>query len=520
MRMIYAIVGVYSQIDRFCQLRVCHCCCLVGTPNSNQSVGERASDLSSTFVVFVCFCCCPMSVLSPENPSTSLGLPRIPEYLETVRNASRSNVNETFDWFEKSSYLSYNNRLDTNETTSETSVIFFGSLAHRALQRFCKDVLFDSISHLGVRYWDLGIWTPNILFFLFLALRFGRLRRRVQQTQSPVFKCFFVLSENIKFSLEYHCCAYVYNIYVFADSRRCIRNAVIAIFILSSLHLALETILEFHLKLESNSKEDASDFNIYTHGGIGLWMVSSGLFAITYSLACLISNLCSRRTATLSVRCSFYAYCLILAIMNLTQMIGAALLFTDSLDGLCIVDFITFLYFTLYPPLVYFVFLYRPLSTDTGRGGGLLFSYRKQKDEVNGDIANVSIYYPHFSGLTSPSYDDLFDCDSLRRIRTCTDPDLFTNTDLSRSNEPYNIDMPLISQRTPESTVTTNVDYDYSPDNPSRTNDYIFPSKPSPYDVVTTSTPLSVTGPRQLKGLGPNGTLIFASEPSEVTKRL
>lgn len=49
--------------------------------------------------------------------------------------------------------------------------------------------------------------------------------------------------------------------------------------------------------------------------------------------------------------------------------------------------------------------------------------YRKHKDEQgSGDLPDS--YYPRFSGLTSPSYDDLFDYDRDAR---------FTHYDISRN---------------------------------------------------------------------------------------
>lgn len=57
---------------------------------------------------------------------------------------------------------------------------------------------------------------------------------------------------------------------------------------------------------------------------------------------------------------SFYLYCLILGIICLLQSIGSFLVYLnigDNVDGLCILNLTTFLYYTLYGPLVYFVFL-------------------------------------------------------------------------------------------------------------------------------------------------------------------
>lgn len=57
---------------------------------------------------------------------------------------------------------------------------------------------------------------------------------------------------------------------------------------------------------------------------------------------------------------SFYFYCLILGIVCLFQSIGSFLVYFnvgDNVDGLCILNLTTFIYYTLFGPLVYYVFL-------------------------------------------------------------------------------------------------------------------------------------------------------------------
>ncbi|KHN83588.1 UPF0359 membrane protein [Toxocara canis] len=492
-----------------------------------------------------------MSVLSPDNPSTSLGLPRLPPYLETIGNASLSHE-PPIDWFDQRSYLLSAASNDDNHTSSLT---FFGSPAHKTIRNFCKQVLVQRIGNYRVRYWDLAILIPNILFCLFLIIKIGQVRQKLRQSRSPVFKAFFILvytttvmnivrclvSMSIGatnqvgeivdkvlwlvlkfFLLSAELCVLTFGLlFGHLDSRTSIRNVLTATMFISLLHLALQSVLEFAIKDEHYVVEDPAEFNLYAHGGMVFWMISSGVFVIVYSVACLLPYTCIRRFVTLPAKCSFYAYCLMLAILNAAQMIGAALIFTDCLDGMCIVDLTTFAYFTLYTPLVYFVFLRRSLNANTSNGGGPLFSYRKQKDEaITGDLPDAATYYPRFSGLTSPSYDDLFDCDGSARNRygidAAIDSDFYQQTDLDqmRSGDAFNYNAPLMmSQRTPDSTVTTHVDFDYSPDYHSGANSFeerVMATKPSHYDVGSTNS--FGTGPRHLKGLGPNGTLIFTDD--------
>lgn len=58
-----------------------------------------------------------------------------------------------------------------------------------------------------------------------------------------------------------------------------------------------------------------------------------------------------------SVYRSFYVYVFLLALLNGAGSIGCTLLLVKTTEGLCIVDVTTFVYFTLFTPLVYITFL-------------------------------------------------------------------------------------------------------------------------------------------------------------------
>ncbi|KAH8032478.1 hypothetical protein HPB51_025931 [Rhipicephalus microplus] len=44
-----------------------------------------------------------------------------------------------------------------------------------------------------VRTWDLSILVPNVLFLVFMALRFNRARLKLRATSSPIFYTFYIL---------------------------------------------------------------------------------------------------------------------------------------------------------------------------------------------------------------------------------------------------------------------------------------------------------------------------------------
>ena len=45
----------------------------------------------------------------------------------------------------------------------------------------------------SVRIWDLAIFVPNFIFFLFMLVRFNRARLKLRATSSPIFATFFSL---------------------------------------------------------------------------------------------------------------------------------------------------------------------------------------------------------------------------------------------------------------------------------------------------------------------------------------
>lgn len=68
----------------------------------------------------------------------------------------------------------------------------------------------------------------------------------------------------------------------------------------------------------------------------------------------------------------------ILALLNLLQGLGSALLCADIIEGLCCVDATTFLYFSFFAPLIYVAFLRGFFGSEPK----ILFSYKCQVDET------------------------------------------------------------------------------------------------------------------------------------------
>lgn len=58
---------------------------------------------------------------------------------------------------------------------------------------FCKWVLYYEVGLSRVRIWDLAIFVPNFIFFLFMLVQFNRARLKLRATSSPIFATFFSL---------------------------------------------------------------------------------------------------------------------------------------------------------------------------------------------------------------------------------------------------------------------------------------------------------------------------------------
>eukprot|EP00070_Physeter_catodon_P036282 XP_028343176.1 transmembrane protein adipocyte-associated 1 isoform X4 [Physeter catodon] len=150
--------------------------------------------------------------------------------------------------------------------------------------------------------------------------------------------------------------------------------------------LAITTVLALAYSVTQGTLEilypdahlSAEDFNIYGHGGRQFWLVSSCFFFLVYSLVVVLPKTPLKERISLPSRRSFYVYAGILALLNLLQGLGSALLCADVIEGLCCVDATTFLYFSFFAPLIYVAFLRGFFGSEPK----ILFSYKCQVDET------------------------------------------------------------------------------------------------------------------------------------------
>ncbi|KAM5219022.1 transmembrane protein adipocyte-associated 1 isoform 2-T2 [Hipposideros larvatus] len=243
----------------------------------------------------------------------------------------------------------------------------------------CLLLLYEDIGTSRVRYWDLLLLIPNVLFFIFLLWKLPLARAKICITSSPIFITFYILvfvvalvgiaRAVVSMTVSTSDAATVADKILWEITRFFLLAIELSVVILglafghleskSSIKrvLAITTVLSLAYSVTQGTLEilypdthlSAEDFNIYGHGGRQFWLV--------YSLVVVLPKTPLKERISLPSRRSFYVYAGILALLNMLQGLGSALLCADIIEGLCCVDATTFLYFSFFAPLIYVAFL-------------------------------------------------------------------------------------------------------------------------------------------------------------------
>ncbi|KAG6939374.1 transmembrane protein adipocyte associated 1 [Chelydra serpentina] len=251
----------------------------------------------------------------------------------------------------------------------------------------CLLFLYEDIGKSRVRYWDLMLLVPNVLFFVFLLWKLPSARAKIHVTSSPIFTTFYILvfvvalvgiaRAVVSMTVSASDAATVADKILWEITRFFLLAIELSVVILglafghleskSSVKrvLAITTVLSLAYSVTQGTLEilypdahlSAEDFNIYGHGGRHFWLASSCFFFLVYSLVVILPKTPLKDRISLPSRKSFYVYAGILALLNLVQGLGSALLCVDIIEGLCCVDVTTFLYFSFFAPLIYVAFL-------------------------------------------------------------------------------------------------------------------------------------------------------------------
>lgn len=308
------------------------------------------------------------------------------------------------------SITDYNN-FSTTTTSSFPAVI---------TEPVCQWILYSDINHSRVRFWDLIILIPNALFLMFLLWNLMVTVAKLRNTNSPIFTAFYSLVMSVSIISVLRCIVSMtvnasveagdiadkvlwlvlrffllgteLSVIVFGiafghlDSRKSIQRVLLVTSILALMYSGTQGTLEF---VNGEKMVPNQNYDVFGHGGMVFWMSTSAFFFVTYTVIFILPWTRLKERLNLPSKKSFYYYALFLAMLNLCQAIGSALLYTGTLNGLCVVDVTSYIYFTAFHPLVYGTFL-RDFFKNAQPS--ILFSYKYQQDEV-ADEDTVSLPY-------------------------------------------------------------------------------------------------------------------------------
>ncbi|XP_022418293.1 transmembrane protein adipocyte-associated 1 isoform X3 [Delphinapterus leucas] len=172
----------------------------------------------------------------------------------------------------------------------------------------CLLLLYEDIGTSRVRYWDLLLLVPNVLFFIFLLWKLPFARAKIRVTSSPIFITFYILvfvvalvgiaRAVVSMTVSASDAATVADKILWEITRFFLLAIELSVVILglafghleskSSIKrvLAITTVLALAYSVTQGTLEilypdahlSAEDFNIYGHGGRQFWLVSSCFF--------------------------------------------------------------------------------------------------------------------------------------------------------------------------------------------------------------------------------------------------
>lgn len=182
----------------------------------------------------------------------------------------------------------------------------------------CLLLLYEDIGASRVRYWDLLLLVPNVLFFIFLLWKLPFARAKIRVTSSPIFITFYILvfvvalvgiaRAVVSMTVSASDAATVADKILWEITRFFLLAIELSVVILglafghleskSSIKrvLAITTVLSLAYSVTQGTLEilypdahlSAEDFNIYGHGGRQFWLVSSCFFFLVYSLVVVL----------------------------------------------------------------------------------------------------------------------------------------------------------------------------------------------------------------------------------------
>ncbi|RWS11382.1 transmembrane protein adipocyte-associated 1-like isoform X2 [Dinothrombium tinctorium] len=276
---------------------------------------------------------------------------------------------------------------------------------------FCQWIVYREAGDTRIRFWDLLILAPNLLFFFFLLWRFKRTRQRLKTTHSLIIftfyllicinvivsiaRCLISMSVNAASSVggtadqvfwvivRFFLLSTEISVLVFAlvfghlDSRKSIRRVMMVTCSVSLTYSICQGTLEL-IAPDEKFYIAEKGFHLFSHGGMVFWFFTCLIIGIVYLIIFILPWTPCGKRLQLPAKRSFYVYTITLSLLNILQATGSGLYYKNTIEGLCIVDITTYLYFTFFTPLVYWTFLAGFLSSAKSQ---ILFSYKPQIDD-------------------------------------------------------------------------------------------------------------------------------------------
>ncbi|XP_038068589.1 transmembrane protein adipocyte-associated 1-like [Patiria miniata] len=255
----------------------------------------------------------------------------------------------------------------------------------------CLYVLYADIGSSNVRIWDLALLIPNTLFLIFLIFKCKIAITKLRQTSSAIFFAFYamvltvaiisvaraVVSMMVNAStisgdiadtvlwiiVKFFLISIELSVIIFGlcssivESKAIIKRIVLGTSAIALAYSVTQGVLE--IKFPDKHYIAPDKYDIYAHGGMLFWCISSSLFSLAYFIILILPYTKIKDKIQLPVKKSFYLYVAFLALLNLVQAIASGLVFADKTPAVCVVDVTSFVYFSVFAPLIYLTFLHK-----------------------------------------------------------------------------------------------------------------------------------------------------------------
>ncbi|XP_063852833.1 transmembrane protein adipocyte-associated 1 homolog [Scylla paramamosain] len=298
-------------------------------------------------------------------------------------------------------------------------------------EEFCKYILYLDIADSRVGVWDLLLLLPTLLFLIGLLVKINSARLKLRAVHSPIYATFYGLiwlntlvslarcivsmtvsatthSGDVANKLLYVVVCFFLlttemSVVIFAiffghlDNRTSIRRVLVVTSMIALPYAAVQGALEI-LKPDPDFFVAARNYDLFGHGGCLFWLGSSIVFTLIYSFILLLRLDCLRKRFLfllwMPMKRAFYIYLAFLACLNLVQSVGCLLHHLRIFPGLCLVNFTSWMYFSLLTPLIYYTFISEFFGQKSREQvENIVFSYKSEDED---DTSSLPLPGPEF----------------------------------------------------------------------------------------------------------------------------